>query len=66
VIHPPQDTFPGAVRTFLTEFHDGNLDYKVKIIDREKCLGVHRLISDGAYARQRKEDREDEDEWDEQ
>jgi len=50
------------VRTFLTEFRDGNLDYKVRIIDREKCWGVHRVISDGAFARQRKEDRDDQDE----
>jgi hypothetical protein len=66
VIHPPQVTFPLAVRTFLTEFRDGNLDYKVKVIDSEKRWGAHRVISDGAFARQRKEDRDDRDEWDEQ
>ena len=62
VIHPPQPTFPLAVRTFLTEFRDGNLDYKVKVIDSEKRWGVHRVSSAGAFARQSKKDREERDE----
>jgi hypothetical protein len=61
-IHLPQDTFPEAVRVFLTEFRDGNLDYKVKIIDRQRQWGRHRVISSGAFARQSKEDREERDE----
>ena len=59
---PAEDNFPEAVRVFLTEFRDGNLDYKVKIIDRQRQWGRHRVISSGAYARQSKEDREEQDE----
>jgi hypothetical protein len=61
-IHEPQNSFPLAVRVFLTEFRDGNLDYKVKIIDKQRQWGRRRVISSGAFARQSKEDREDRDE----
>jgi hypothetical protein len=50
------------VRVFLTEFRDGNLDYKVKIIDKQRQWGKHRVIWTGAFARQSKEDREERDE----